>query len=1019
MKGKLSRMWRSGLSMMLALIMVFSLGTVAFAAEGSAADAIALADSIDKASAAVSKAWNAVQATGNKLEIIANSDETNVFVAALAKLSLKLGEAVVSQDGVQELKDETLSLKADIDALIDEMDAVQAELDAAQADVDAAKAKAEGVQAQAKELQNELDNTTITIVTDIDLDIDVDLDFDLTTMTPDEIQAKADEIKAQVEKLDNLKELKAELEAKAAEEKAEADRLLAKVNALQAEADALEADVNAAQDRLEAVEDKAEALEADASDMTARATTLAKDYVAYAAGTAGNVAEDLTDVAKNLAAYLLEQADQHNAKAVAEYVYGSFKAQGYVTLAVKTLEQGLDCLREAKAEVAKTAHAFSPELKAELVASLDAAEAAVADLVNEVKSTDNVNSDAVKHLAGVAKEKLAIAKNCADKIGTAGTLEDAKLIKDLVVKACTTALSGAEKLVDLLVAAIYDATHETIAVPCNGDYNVAYVGDASAETYAADIAANLGGKLSDVADADMILMGYSAYSMTNFVVEQLRSGKELNWSAVSDVVADTNYVETATKAIADKLAAAGVSDELVDPIIVALSSYAYAYAKYIVEYPLEVAELNDDALVVVVGQYNPLKGVSLKAGDVTIDMGLCLEALVEASGLYNLVSAMMMPNCIYVDVTDANVATKMAPVTATVEEMLAVVLNAAGMLPATGDEIEKAVMDALDVVYAGHVAEAVAEVPAWCDAPGCTAGVKCSVCGIVLEGCEEIPALGHDWDGGVVTPADSYLATMIIFTCQRCDAIRTEAYNKFHEHFFDGDDKNNDGVTDFRPEGDITRAEVAVVFYRLLNDKYTIHKVGDAYEAKGTFSDVATGDWFAMQVEVLADLGLIAGYPDGTFRPWEPITRAEFATMGVALAQFAYDGTEDFPDVAESDWFYDFVRTAVNNGLVVGDDKNNDGVLEFRPEDNITRAEASVVASNMAGRPYDTIVEYFDFYMDGGVIPVDVELNVNREVTAVNEWAEIREMHDIVGHWAYYWMLGASNDHYHEVGLTK
>ena len=174
-----------------------------------------------------------------------------------------------------------------------------------------------------------------------------------------------------------------------------------------------------------------------------------------------------------------------------------------------------------------------------------------------------------------------------------------------------------------------------------------------------------------------------------------------------------------------------------------------------------------------------------------------------------------------------------------------------------------------------------------------------------------------------------------------------------------------------------------------------------------------------MQIEVLADLGLVAGYPDGTYRPWEPITRAEFATMAVALAQFEWDGTEDFPDVADTDWFFEFVRTAVNNGLVVGDDKNNDGINEFRPNDNITRAEAAVVASNMAGRPYDTIVEFFDFYMDGGFIPVDVELNVNREVVAVNEWAEVREMADTVGHWAYYWMLGASNDHYHEVGLTK
>lgn len=734
---------------------------------------------------------------------------------------------------------------------------------------------------------------------------------------------------------------------------------------------------------------------------------------------AKDVAEDVVVVTQDLVDILQDNAELAQAEAVAKYVYGSFAEQGYVTLVVKSLEEAVALLEDAANRVENTAEALSPELKAELKDALIVAKNAVVDLIDVAKTVEDVNSDTVKAAAAVAVSKIESVKVIADKIGEAGTLEDALLIKNLVVDAAKFALNAANKLVDLLVAAIYDATHETIVIPCNGAYNVAYVGDASVETYAADVAENLGAKMSDVASADMVLMGYSVYSATQFVNEQLRSGKELNWAAVAEVVKDTNYVETASKAIYDKLIAAGIDSDLVDPIIVVLSSYVYAYAKYILDYPMEVAEMNDDALVVVVGQYNPLKGVTLMAGDVAIDLGLCLESLVEASGLYNLASAMMMPNCIYVDVTDANVATKMAPVAGSVEELLMLALNAEAQLPATGDEIEKAVMDALEVIYAGHVAVEIPAVEATCTEPGCTAGTKCEVCGKILDGCDVVPALGHKWDGGVVTPADRYLDTLIIFTCERCGVTRTEAYNKFHEHFFDGDDKDNDGVVEFRPEGNITRAEVAVVFYRLLNDKYTIYKVGDPYEAKGTFSDVATGDWFAMQIEVLADLGLVAGYPDGTYRPWEPITRAEFATMAVALAQFEWDGTEDFPDVADTDWFFEFVRTAVNNGLVVGDDKNNDGINEFRPNDNITRAEAAVVASNMAGRPYDTIVEFFDFYMDGGFIPVDVELNVNREVVAVNEWAEIRVMPDMNGHWAYYWLVGAANDHYHEVGLTK
>ncbi|MBR4074057.1 MAG: S-layer homology domain-containing protein, partial [Firmicutes bacterium] len=599
---------------------------------------------------------------------------------------------------------------------------------------------------------------------------------------------------------------------------------------------------------------------------------------------AKDVAEDVVVVTQNLVDVLKDNAEVAQAEAVAKYVYGSFAEQGYVTLVVKSLEEAVALLEDAANRVENTAEGLSPELKAELKDALIAAKNAVVDLIEVAKTVEDVNSDTVKAAAAVAVSKIESVKVIADKIGEAGTLEDALLIKNLVVDAAKFALNAANKLVDLLVAAIYDATHETIVIPCDGAYNVAYVGDKSVETYAADVAENLGAKMSDVASADMVLMGYSVYSATQFVNEQLRSGKELNWAAVAEIVKDTNYVDVACGALYNKLIDLGVSDELVDPIIVVLSSYVYAYAKYILDYPMEVAEMNDDALVVVVGQYNPLKGVSLKVGDVAIDLGLCLESLVEASGLYNLASAMMMPNCIYVDVTDANVATKMAPVECSVEELLMLALNAEAQLPATGDEIEKAVMDALEVIYAGHVAVEVPAVDATCTEPGCTAGTKCEVCGKILEGCDVVPALGHKWDGGVVTPADRYLDTMIIFTCERCGITRTEAYNKFHEHFFDGDDKNNDGVIEFRPEGDITRAEVAVVFYRLLNDKYTIYKVGDPYEAKGIFTDVATGDWFAMQVEVLADLGIVAGYPDGSFDPWAPITRAEFATMAFRLA---------------------------------------------------------------------------------------------------------------------------------------
>lgn len=711
--------------------------------------------------------------------------------------------------------------------------------------------------------------------------------------------------------------------------------------------------------------------------------------VAFATeGSAKNFASNVVDV-------FAEQAEDFNAKAVAKYVYASFEEQGYVALVVEELEAAYAALVQFKADVA--ASDLSNEVKAALAESLDSAIAAMAELKTVAVNAVDLNKDLTK---ANLKDAAVAAKNALSDVKAiviAANQEDASLVLEAGLKAITAGLAAADKLVDLMVAAIADATSETITVPCAG-YKVAAVGDASVQTYAADVAKNLGAEfVADVNDADLVLMGYSFVGMTDFVVSQLIEDSDLAWEAIFE---DTGAIEAAVAAAADKLAAAGLSEEVVDAAIIALESYAYAYAKYVLDYPVEAKNIADNgALVAVVGLYNPLKGVALTEGNVSVDLGLALEGLVEASGIYNLASAIMLKNVIYVDVTDAGVATKLAPVSVSAKELPELLLKADEMVPATGDEIEAAIMKALDVVYAGHVAVAVEAVEADCVTAGCTAGTKCAVCGIVLEGCEEVAALGHDWDEGKITGHEKFLKTQIVYTCKRCGETKNEAYDKFHQHFFDG---YPDGS--FKPEGEITRAEVAVVFYAMLNDHW---QVADAeYKFAGTFSDVAETDWFAKQVEVLASLGLVAGYPDGSFDPWAPITRAEFATMAVALGQFEIDGTELFPDVEENDWFYDFVRTAANNGLVVG---YPDG--DFRPEANITRAEAAVVASGMLGRPYEAAKELFDHYMSMGKLPQVAPAADG----SVADWKDLRILSDVEGHWAYYWLLIATNDHYHVI----
>ena len=145
-----------------------------------------------------------------------------------------------------------------------------------------------------------------------------------------------------------------------------------------------------------------------------------------------------------------------------------------------------------------------------------------------------------------------------------------------------------------------------------------------------------------------------------------------------------------------------------------------------------------------------------------------------------------------------------------------------------------------------------------------------------------------------------------------------------------------------RPEADITRAEVATIFFRLLEDK-----VRDAnYSTTNNFPDVNVGDWFNTAVSTLTGMGKIIGYEDGTFRPNEPITRAEFVTIATRFYNYTAEykpGT--FPDVDADDWYAGYIQAAVDMDLILGDD---DGT--FRPNDPITRAEAAAIVNRMLGR---------------------------------------------------------------------
>jgi uncharacterized repeat protein (TIGR02543 family) len=142
-----------------------------------------------------------------------------------------------------------------------------------------------------------------------------------------------------------------------------------------------------------------------------------------------------------------------------------------------------------------------------------------------------------------------------------------------------------------------------------------------------------------------------------------------------------------------------------------------------------------------------------------------------------------------------------------------------------------------------------------------------------------------------------------------------------------------------RPQGSITRAEVAAILYSVL-----MPDMKAMYETTSNpFTDVPAGDWYAKAVLTIANLGIMNGYPDGTFGPGRPITRAEVASMAgnsrglvTLLNAPELERNKDlrFPDVAEGQWYTSSVYRAVRAGYFYGDEQGN-----FRPGSSMTRAE--------------------------------------------------------------------------------
>ena len=227
--------------------------------------------------------------------------------------------------------------------------------------------------------------------------------------------------------------------------------------------------------------------------------------------------------------------------------------------------------------------------------------------------------------------------------------------------------------------------------------------------------------------------------------------------------------------------------------------------------------------------------------------------------------------------------------------------------------------------------------------------------GIALFSVDSITGNGGDWYYVEVTAPEGYVLdttehkiTKNDFSTSRSAAIRNAEtvrnYRSSTPNVLNGDDHYayvvgySDGAV--RPNANISRAEVATIFFRLLKEEVRNSNL----TTENTFADVMDGQWHNKAISTMAKLGVVKGRDAEAFDPDALITRAEFAAICARFDSGTSSGTQTFSDIS-GHWAEKYIQQAAELGWIKGFE---DGT--FRPNDCITRAQAMTMINRVLNR---------------------------------------------------------------------